>query len=173
MRCDHEALKKSVVGHPFVIGHFAFPESATIQTNIPVGKMITHERLNRPTSLSWLVIVHKAAIGQQEFGSVAWHRTGIELARTEQGSHQPLNRESARHTDFHKNEDYEAFGLSGEVAAIALEAGLSFRYARVCTQTTIPYARELEEQMLRLAQAGGDPTQVVDQRAFPASTVNT
>jgi acetoin:2,6-dichlorophenolindophenol oxidoreductase subunit beta len=46
------------------------------------------------------------------------------------------------------DEDYEGFGLSGELAAVALEAGLVFKYARVCTQTTIPYARELEDQTL-------------------------
>ena len=46
------------------------------------------------------------------------------------------------------DEDYERFGLSGEVAAVALEAGLTFEYARVCTSDTIPYARELEERML-------------------------
>jgi len=46
------------------------------------------------------------------------------------------------------DEDYQGFGLSGEIAAIVLEAGVSFRYARVCTQTTIPYARQLEDQTL-------------------------
>lgn len=46
------------------------------------------------------------------------------------------------------DEDYEGFGLSGEVAAAVLEAGISFRYARVCTQTTIPYARNLESGCL-------------------------
>jgi pyruvate dehydrogenase E1 component beta subunit len=46
------------------------------------------------------------------------------------------------------DEDYEGFGLSGEVAAVALEAGLRFAYARVCTRTTIPYARALEDQVL-------------------------
>jgi len=46
------------------------------------------------------------------------------------------------------DEDYEGFGLSGELAAVALEAGLSFRFGRVCTQTTIPYARELEDEIL-------------------------
>lgn len=46
------------------------------------------------------------------------------------------------------DEDYEGFGLSGELAAVALEAGLVFKYARVCTQTTIPYARELEDKTL-------------------------
>jgi pyruvate/2-oxoglutarate/acetoin dehydrogenase E1 component len=46
------------------------------------------------------------------------------------------------------DEDYEGFGLSGEVAALALEAGLSFRYARVCTRSTIPYSREREDHVL-------------------------
>jgi hypothetical protein len=46
------------------------------------------------------------------------------------------------------DEDYEGFGLSGELAAVALESGLVFKYARVCTQTTIPYARHLEDKTL-------------------------
>jgi len=46
------------------------------------------------------------------------------------------------------DEDYEGFGLSGELAAIVLEEGIAFKYARVCTQTTIPYARELEDETL-------------------------
>ncbi len=46
------------------------------------------------------------------------------------------------------DEDYEGFGLSGELAAVVLEAGMSCRYGRVCTQTTIPYARHLEDQVL-------------------------
>jgi len=46
------------------------------------------------------------------------------------------------------DEDYEGFGLSGELSAVVLEAGISCKYARVCTQTTIPYARYLEDQIL-------------------------
>jgi acetoin:2,6-dichlorophenolindophenol oxidoreductase subunit beta len=46
------------------------------------------------------------------------------------------------------DEDYEGFGLSGELAAIILEAGISVKYARVCTQTTIPYALKLEKRIL-------------------------
>ena len=46
------------------------------------------------------------------------------------------------------DEDYESFGLSGEVSAIVLEAGISFKFARVCTQTTIPYARNLEDETI-------------------------
>ncbi len=46
------------------------------------------------------------------------------------------------------DEDYEGFGLSGEVAAVLAEKGLSVKYRRVCTRTTIPYARDLEDQAL-------------------------
>lgn len=46
------------------------------------------------------------------------------------------------------DEDYETFGLSGELAAICLEENLSFSYRRVCTTGTIPYARRLEDQTL-------------------------
>ncbi len=46
------------------------------------------------------------------------------------------------------DEDYRDFGLSGEIAAILLEAGLTFKYARVCTEGTIPYSRSLEDAAL-------------------------
>ena len=46
------------------------------------------------------------------------------------------------------DEDYEGFGLSGELAAVVLEAGIAARFARVCTKETIPYARDLEDQTL-------------------------
>ena len=46
------------------------------------------------------------------------------------------------------DEDYENFGLSGELAAVVLEAGIPVKYARVCTKETIPFARHLEEQTL-------------------------
>jgi pyruvate dehydrogenase E1 component beta subunit len=46
------------------------------------------------------------------------------------------------------DEDYGRFGLSGELAAVVMEAGLSPRFGRVCTEDTIPYARHLEEEAL-------------------------
>jgi pyruvate/2-oxoglutarate/acetoin dehydrogenase E1 component len=46
------------------------------------------------------------------------------------------------------DEDYEGFGLSGELAAAVLEANIPVKYARVCTQTTIPYARSMENDIL-------------------------
>ena len=46
------------------------------------------------------------------------------------------------------DEDYEGFGLSGELAAVLLEADIPVKYARVCTKTTIPYAPSLETSTL-------------------------
>ncbi len=46
------------------------------------------------------------------------------------------------------DEDYVGFGLSGEIAAVLLEQGIRPAYARVCTEQTIPYSRELEDRIL-------------------------
>ena len=46
------------------------------------------------------------------------------------------------------DEDYRGFGLSGELAAVTLEAGIPIKYGRVCTEETIPYAREREDEVL-------------------------
>ena len=50
------------------------------------------------------------------------------------------------------DEDYEGFGLTGELAAVVAEAGIAARFARVATRTTIPYARSLEDQALPSAE---------------------
>ncbi len=46
------------------------------------------------------------------------------------------------------DEDYRDFGLSGELAACMLEAGLTPRYSRVATDGVIPFARHLEDAAL-------------------------
>lgn len=46
------------------------------------------------------------------------------------------------------DEDYREYGLSGELAAVALEAGLTPRYARVAVEDTLPFARPLEDAAL-------------------------
>ena len=46
------------------------------------------------------------------------------------------------------DEDYQGFGLSGELAAVVLEAGVSMKYSRVCTMDTIPFSPALEYQTL-------------------------
>jgi pyruvate dehydrogenase E1 component beta subunit len=46
------------------------------------------------------------------------------------------------------DEDYEGFGLSGEIAGILMEEGISTRFARVCTRGTLPYSRAMEWEAL-------------------------
>jgi pyruvate/2-oxoglutarate/acetoin dehydrogenase E1 component len=46
------------------------------------------------------------------------------------------------------DEDYLESGLSGEIAAKLLEAGIRPRFARVATEATIPFARQLEQEVL-------------------------
>lgn len=46
------------------------------------------------------------------------------------------------------DEDVREFGLTGELAASTLEAGLPFRFARVATEGVIPYARSMEDAAL-------------------------
>jgi pyruvate dehydrogenase E1 component beta subunit len=46
------------------------------------------------------------------------------------------------------DEDYRDFGLSGELAATVLEAGIAARFARVCVEDTIPYDRRREDRAL-------------------------
>jgi len=46
------------------------------------------------------------------------------------------------------DEDYKQFGLSGEIAALALEYSLQFKFGRVCTDQTIPYSHALEKQVI-------------------------
>jgi acetoin:2,6-dichlorophenolindophenol oxidoreductase subunit beta len=46
------------------------------------------------------------------------------------------------------DEDYIGFGLSGEVAAVLGEAGVKCGFARVCTESVIPFARHLEDEAL-------------------------
>ena len=55
------------------------------------------------------------------------------------------------------DEDYLRCGLSGELAAIVLEKGITFDFGRVCVEETIPYSLEREAQVLpnpaRIARA--------------------
>ena len=50
------------------------------------------------------------------------------------------------------DEDYLRGGLSGELAATVLEAGLGPAFGRVCVEDTLPYARNLENATLPNAE---------------------
>ena len=50
------------------------------------------------------------------------------------------------------DEDYVRGGLSGEVAAVLMEAGVPAKFARVAVETTIPFAPHLEYDALPNAE---------------------
>ncbi len=116
---------------------------------LPIGKA----NLCRPgsdlTIVSLGVGVHRSLQAAEIL-----HKEGISAGVLDLRTVSPLDKESlvreVRSTGrlLVVDEDYESFGLSGELAAIALESGLSFKYGRVCTQSTIPYARHLEDETL-------------------------
>jgi pyruvate dehydrogenase E1 component beta subunit len=54
------------------------------------------------------------------------------------------------------DEDYREYGLSGELAAVVLEAGLAPDYARVCVESTLPFNRVEEEAALPNARRIAD-----------------
>lgn len=56
------------------------------------------------------------------------------------------------------DEDYRTFGLSGELAAVIMEAGIKASFARVCTEDTIPFSLDMAKKAvpntLRIVEAG-------------------
>jgi pyruvate dehydrogenase E1 component beta subunit len=116
---------------------------------LPIGKAMIRRAGDDVTIVSAGVGIHRAL---QAAESVKVE--GISAAVLDLRTISPLDKttfcEWVAHTRrlLVVDEDYEGFGLSGELGAVALEAGISFKYARVCTQTTIPYARDLEDQTL-------------------------
>lgn len=126
----------------------------------PIGKAVTRREGDDLAIISVGVGVHRAL---DAAGILA--KRGISATVLDLRTVTPLDREAIIQAVFRTgrllvvDEDYEAFGLSGELAAIVAEAGLAPKYSRVCTQTTIPYARELEDQTLPNARRIVDAAQ--------------
>jgi pyruvate/2-oxoglutarate/acetoin dehydrogenase E1 component len=116
---------------------------------IPFGTAVLRRAGDDVTVVSVGVGVHRALEAAESLET-----QGVSVAVLDLRTVSPLDGSAVRAAVAHTgrllvvDEDYEAFGLSGEVGALALEAGLSFKYDRVCTQTTIPYARDREYQTL-------------------------
>jgi pyruvate dehydrogenase E1 component beta subunit len=116
---------------------------------IPMGQAVTRQQGKDITIASVAVGVHRS----REAAEIL-EKEGINVTVIDLRSISPLDIdmvcESVAHTGrlLVVDEDYTKFGLSGELAAITKEAGLSFKFARVCTDDTIPYARHLEDQAL-------------------------
>jgi acetoin:2,6-dichlorophenolindophenol oxidoreductase subunit beta len=117
---------------------------------LPVGEAVRRREGTDVTVVSVGVGVHRAL----EAAELLQADEGIALDVLDLRTVAPLDREAVSASVARTgrllvvDEDYEGFGLSAELAALVLEAGLACSYGRVCTQTTIPYARHLEAQAL-------------------------
>jgi pyruvate dehydrogenase E1 component beta subunit len=116
---------------------------------LPIGKVAVRREGTDITLVSVGVGVHRALEAAAELAT-----SHIEAEVIDLRSISPLDMEAVVHSVGKTgrllviDEDYERFGLSGELAAVVLEAGIPARYARVCTRTTIPYALKDEAQAL-------------------------
>jgi len=116
---------------------------------LPIGKAVLRREGNDVTLVSVGVGVHRSLETAKTL-----EREGINASILDLRTVSPLDKvticEAVSQTGhlLVVDEDYENFGLSGELAAIVMEAGIPFKYARVSTQTTIPYARDMEDQIL-------------------------
>jgi pyruvate dehydrogenase E1 component beta subunit len=109
-------------------------------TSLPVGKANIIQQGTDITFISLGVSVHRCsevAIDLQEKG------ISVEIIDLRWVS--PLDKntiiESVRKTNnlIVVDEDYEQFGLSGEICAVLSENDITFNYRRVCTKTIIPF----------------------------------
>lgn len=120
---------------------------------VKIGKAAIRRQGEDITFVGVSVDVHRSVEAAREL-----ERDGIQAEVVDLRTITPLDREAIASSLAKTrrllvvDEDYEGFGLSGELAAIALESGLAPRYARVCTRETIPYARELERETLPSVQ---------------------
>jgi pyruvate/2-oxoglutarate/acetoin dehydrogenase E1 component len=116
---------------------------------LPIGRAALRRDGTDITLVSLGVGVHRALAA-----AGALEKEGVSAAVLDLLTVSPLDREALRQEVAKTerlvvvDEDYEGFGLSGEISAVLLEAGVAFRYARVCTQGVIAYARHLEDQAL-------------------------
>ncbi|MCP5106521.1 MAG: pyruvate dehydrogenase [bacterium] len=119
------------------------------QEKVPIGKAVTRREGNDITIVSLGVGVHRSLEAAEIL-----EQHGISAGVIDLRTVSPLDRAAVCAAVKNSgcllcvDEDYERFGLSGELAAILMEEGIAAEYGRVCTQTTIPYARRLEDEIL-------------------------
>jgi len=125
----------------------------TLGAEVPIGRAAVRRAGRDATIVSLAVGVHRACQAAARLAT-----EGIECEVLDVRTVRPLDREAIAASVARTrrllvvDEDYREFGLSGEVAAVALEAGLAPRFARVCLEGTIPYARQLEAAALPSAE---------------------
>jgi len=116
---------------------------------LPLGKAVVRREGTDVALVSVGVGVHRALEAAEML-----EQEGISASVLDLRTVSPIDKESLCEAAIRTgqlvviDEDYEAFGLSGEIAAVVMEAGIPVKYARVCTQTTIPYSRRREDDVL-------------------------
>jgi pyruvate/2-oxoglutarate/acetoin dehydrogenase E1 component len=116
---------------------------------LPIGEAILRRSGDDVTMISIGVGVHRALEAAQWVEPEGISAGVLDLRTITPLDKNAICREVARtRRILVVDEDYESFGLSGELSAILMEAGINCKYARVCSKSTIPYARHLEDQVL-------------------------
>ena len=116
---------------------------------LPIGKSIVRRQGHDLTLVSLGVGVHRSLEAASALEKLGISAGVIDLRTVSPLDADTICAEAARTNRLLVvDEDYEGFGLSGELAATVLEAGLPIQFSRVCTQTTLPYSRELEDETL-------------------------
>jgi len=116
---------------------------------VPLGQAVVRRTGRDLTILSLAVGVHRAIEACSELTA-----SGISCEVIDLRSVRPLDTEcvvkSVAKTGrlLVVDEDYTQFGLSGEIGAAVLEAGLSPRFGRVAVDDTLPFARPREAAAL-------------------------
>jgi pyruvate dehydrogenase E1 component beta subunit len=126
---------------------------------LPFGKAAVRRQGEHLTVASLAVGVHRALAAAEQLED-----RGVSCEVLDLRSVRPLDTEalvesvSKTKALLVVDEDYEQFGLSGELAALVLEGGLSPAFGRVCVEDTLPFARHLEDAALpnvdRIVRAG-------------------
>lgn len=117
--------------------------------SVPLGKAAVRREGGDITLVSLAVGVHRCLEAAKEL-----EKKGVSAGVLDLRTVAPLDNEAVCQAVARSgrllvvDEDYKAFGLSGELAAMMLEAGVRVKYGRVCTEETIPYCRELEDEVL-------------------------
>jgi len=117
-------------------------------TALPIGKAALRRPGRDVSLISVGVGVHRALEAAEKL-----ENEGISAGVLDLRTVTPLDRAALREAAatgrvLVVDEDYEAFGLSGEISAVLAEEGLTVRFGRVAVRSTIPYARPLEEDAL-------------------------
>ncbi len=124
-------------------------EVPAIWRPLPLGEAATRHEGDDLALISLGVGVHRcleaaARLAQEGVGAQV-----IDLRCVTPLDHQTV-REAARRTGriLVVDEDYQPCGLSGEIAAVVMEADIHARFRRVATEETIPFNRRREDAVL-------------------------